>query len=247
MTSAPARTTRQNGIPLYVQLATTLRRRIETGKWPSGSKISTLEELQEEFQVARVTVRQAVDLIQKEGLVRRQQGKGTFVLEGLEDRRWLKLAMDWKSLVDTIKDNVLKVIELDKEPAAPRLDEGQGKPAAAYVFQRSVQSRGDQPHSVVNLHLAKDLYESDPRAFRSRSALGTIAAMNIEVKGAHQTLVIGTADTQTASLLALPLNAPIVETHCVVVDQAGIAIYVADVIYRGDVIKLDIDLLASRD
>lgn len=243
--SVPARTTRQNGIPLYVQLATTLRRRIETGQWPAGAKISTLEELQEEFQVARVTVRQAVDLIQKEGLVRRQQGKGTFVLEGLEDRRWLKLAMDWNALVDTIKDNTLKVIEHNKDADPPRLQDGQGKAAPAYIFQRSVQSRRDQPHSIVNLHLAKSLYESDPKSFRSRSALGMIAAMRIKVRGAHQTLVIGTADTQTAQLLALPLNAPVVETHCVVVDDDGVAIYVADVAYRGDVIKLDIDLLAS--
>ena len=89
-------------IPLYAQVADTLRRRIEEGHWSPGDRISTLEELEQEFQVARVTVRQAVDLLEKEGLVQRQQGRGTFVIGTLPDRRWLRLATDWEALVDSI-------------------------------------------------------------------------------------------------------------------------------------------------
>ena len=44
-------------IPLYLQVAATLRRRIEDGYWKANERISTLEELEAEFQVARVTVR----------------------------------------------------------------------------------------------------------------------------------------------------------------------------------------------
>ena len=54
---------RRGKIPAYIQVAAALRRRIETGDWQPSEKIATLEELEEEFQVARVTVRQAVDLL----------------------------------------------------------------------------------------------------------------------------------------------------------------------------------------
>src|SRR5579875_1656837 len=111
-----AKTYQLSRIPLYVQVATALRRRIEEGQWAPGDKISTLEELQAEFEVARVTVRQAVDLLQKEGLVRRQQGKGTFVAAGLRDRRWLKLETTWSALINTIKDNVPKFIPAKNAP-----------------------------------------------------------------------------------------------------------------------------------
>ena len=78
-------------VPLYIQVASALRRRIETGQWQPGQKISTLEQLEQEFQVARVTVRQATELLQNEGLVQRQQGRGTFVSDKLQDKHWLQL------------------------------------------------------------------------------------------------------------------------------------------------------------
>ena len=91
MTGQLARTYERSRVPLYLQVASTLRRRIEEGQWQAGQKISTLEELESEFQVARVTVRQAIDLLQKEGLVQRRQGKGTFVTRAVKDKRWLQL------------------------------------------------------------------------------------------------------------------------------------------------------------
>lgn len=241
-----ANTYKRSRIPLYVQVATALRRRIEDGQWQPGQKISTLEELEEEFQVARVTVRQAVDVLQKEGLVYRQQGRGTFVAEQVQDKRWLKLATTWSSLVSTIKDNVPKLIPVKDAPPEPRLEAGEGNPAPAYVFLRSLQTRQGEPFALVKLHLARDIYERDPDAFRTHTALPILADLNgIRISEAHQTLIISSADMETAELLRVPLNAPTAECRCVVIDHAGIAIYVAEIIYRGDCVKLYIDLLGN--
>ena len=73
-------------VPRYLQVASVLRRRIRDGHWPVGAKIATLEELEHEFGVARVTVRQAIDLLQGEGLVKSFQGRGTFVTKAPEQR-----------------------------------------------------------------------------------------------------------------------------------------------------------------
>jgi GntR family transcriptional regulator len=66
-------------VPLYVQLAAVMRQRIESGYWSEGEKISTIEVLESEFGVARVTVRQAIEMLREEGLLDAQQGRGTFV------------------------------------------------------------------------------------------------------------------------------------------------------------------------
>jgi len=58
--------------------------------------------------------------------------------------------------------------------------------------------------------------------------------------------VIGGASVQSADLLKIALGAPTAECRCVVIDGTGVAIYVADIIYRSEVIKLHIDLLANR-
>jgi GntR family transcriptional regulator len=235
-------------ISLYVQVAAALRRRIEEGYWQPGDKISTLEELETEFQVARVTVRQAVELLQKEGLVQRRQGKGTFVTTGpLPDRRWLRLATDWETLVDSIKDNVPQVLPVEGAPPAPRLGPDEGTPAADYAFIKSLQLRDGEPYAFARVHVAKDLFNRAPKLFRTRTALWVLSTLDhIKVARAHQTFVIGTADTEAAPHLALSLNAPTAEAHCVVIDHRGVAIYVGDIVYRGDCVKLDIDLMNAR-
>lgn len=204
--------------------------------------------MQEEFGVARVTVRQAVELLEKDGLVHRQQGKGTFVAQEIEDRHWLKLDASWSSLIGTIKDNVPKFLPVGAPSRMPRLRPDEGRPAKDYVFLRSVQSRGSRAYSLVSLHLAKEIFDRDPDAFRRHAALPIVASMKgVAIASAHQTMVIGSADPETARLLKLPLNSPTAEAHCVVIDEHGVAIYVADVIYRGDCIKLETNLFKSTE
>jgi GntR family transcriptional regulator len=109
---------------------------------------------------------------------------------------------------------------------------------------RSMQFRQNEPYAVVSLHLARHVYERDPDAFQKHTALPILASLrDIKIAKAHQTMIIGSADTEIAELLKIALNAPTAECHCVVVDAQGIAIYVAEIIYRGDCVKLRIDLL----
>ncbi|MBI1988415.1 MAG: GntR family transcriptional regulator [Betaproteobacteria bacterium] len=231
-------------VPLYIQVASALRQRIENGQWQPGQKISTLEGLEREFEVARVTVRQAVELLQNEGLVHRQQGRGTFVADKLQDKRWLRLETTWDSLIAPIKDNVLKLIKVDHPPALPTLTAGEGKLAPEYVFLRSVQLKNGAPYAVVNLHLERGIYGRDPDAFLTHTALPVLATLRgTDIEQAHQTLVIGSADPGTASLLQVPLGTPTAECHCVVTDRKDVAIYVAEIIYRNDCVKLYINLL----
>lgn len=231
-------------VPLYIQVASALRRRIETGHWQPGQKISTLEELEQEFEVARVTVRQATELLQTEGLVQRQQGRGTFVTHKLEDKHWLQLETSWDALIAPIKSNIPKIIKVSNPPPWPRLSPEDGTLAERYVFLRSVQFKSDTPYAVVNVHLESTTYDLDPDAFLAHPALPVLATLEgVEIADAHQTLIIGAADPVTAGLLQVSLGTPTAECHCVVTNRAGIAIYVAEIVYRNDCVKLYINLL----
>jgi GntR family transcriptional regulator len=233
-------------IPLYIQVASVMRRRIETKQWRLGQKISTLVELEREFQVARVTVRQAIDILREEGLLRSQQGRGTFVAENPAARHWFKLATSWDVLIESIKDNVPKRIKVDNPPPFPILREGEGELAPKYVFLRSVQYKDGEPYGIVNLHLADEIYRRDPEAFRQHPALPVLASLkNVDIRHAHQTIVVDSADPTTANFLRIGLGAPTAECRCVVIDGKGIAIYVADITYRSEAIQLHIDLLAN--
>jgi GntR family transcriptional regulator len=232
---------RRGKIPAYIQVAAALRRRVETGEWKPSERISTLEELEEEFQVARVTVRQALDLLEREGLVTRQQGRGTFVNEVIADKRWLELETSWELLLASIKNNVPKFIKVPNAPPVPRLRDNEGKLADEYVFLRSVQLKDQIPYGVVNVHLAKDVFEREKAKFQKHTALPILAEMGLDIRHAQQTLVIGTADPEIAELLQVSLSAPTAEVRWVVRDETDTAIYVAEIAYRSDCVKSSYD------
>jgi GntR family transcriptional regulator len=97
------------------------------------------------------------------------------------------------------------------------------------------------------VHLADHIFRLNPRRFTERPALVVLAeCKDIRVKHAHQTVVIGSANPEMADLLKIALGAPTAECRCVVIDENGVAIYIADITYRSDAIKLHIDLLPAR-
>jgi DNA-binding GntR family transcriptional regulator len=67
-------------VPPYRQIAEDIRKRIESGEYPKGSRIPTESEMVETWEVARTTARRAIALLRKEGLVQTVPQRGTYVL-----------------------------------------------------------------------------------------------------------------------------------------------------------------------
>jgi DNA-binding GntR family transcriptional regulator len=65
--------------PLWRQLADILRARIQSGELPAGRVMPSENTLSQEYQLARGTVVKALDALEREGLIERIQGRGTFV------------------------------------------------------------------------------------------------------------------------------------------------------------------------
>lgn len=65
--------------PLWRQLADLLRSQIQAGELQAGRIMPSETTLMQEHDLARGTVRKAIDVLVDEGLVNRVQGRGTFV------------------------------------------------------------------------------------------------------------------------------------------------------------------------
>ncbi len=70
----------QSPIPLYRQLADVLSSEIDTGEHAVATKIPSEHELANRFEIGRPTVRQATDLLVRQGRLERRRGSGTYVL-----------------------------------------------------------------------------------------------------------------------------------------------------------------------
>ena len=77
--------TRQDGIALWRQIANALRQEIASGDRPPGTQLPTEAELSARFDVNRHTVRRAIEELSRGGLVRVEQGRGSFVAEDVID------------------------------------------------------------------------------------------------------------------------------------------------------------------
>lgn len=70
---------RHSPIPLYEQVKQLIRERILNGDYPPGTVIPTEKEMCDEFEVSRITIKQAMDELARSGLIQRIQGKGSIV------------------------------------------------------------------------------------------------------------------------------------------------------------------------
>lgn len=70
---------RDGRLPIYHQVALSLQRRIARQEWRVGDKLPSEYELADTYEVSRVTVRQALTELEKEGIVVRRRPTGTFV------------------------------------------------------------------------------------------------------------------------------------------------------------------------
>lgn len=68
-----------SALPLYTQIKEALRAKILDGSYAAHERLPSESEMIQAFRVSRITVRQAISDLQKEGLVFKVHGKGTFV------------------------------------------------------------------------------------------------------------------------------------------------------------------------
>jgi DNA-binding GntR family transcriptional regulator len=64
---------------VYFQIAADIRRRLDGGEWSAGSRIAAELELAREYEVSRMTIRQALAELVKDDLLERRRGSGTYV------------------------------------------------------------------------------------------------------------------------------------------------------------------------
>ena len=72
--------------PLYQQIIDGLKRDISEGRLPAGTPLPSFRELAEQLMVSLITVKRAYEELEREGIIYRRQGLGTFVAENGDDR-----------------------------------------------------------------------------------------------------------------------------------------------------------------
>src|SRR2546423_2800043 len=75
------RVDKQDPSPVYVQIAEAIKAMLRNGTIPAGTAMPPERVLAQRFGISRMTMRQANDLLERDGLIERQPGRGTFAVQ----------------------------------------------------------------------------------------------------------------------------------------------------------------------
>jgi GntR family transcriptional regulator len=236
----------RSAVSRYIQLATLFRSKIEAGVWEVGMQIPTVEDLAREFGVARITIRDALGLLEREGLVERYRGRGSFVTNRpRQTRLWTDVQTDWAGLLNAGREDAeIRILVEEEGVPPPLLTHAIGRPAPAYRHLRRLHRRDGTLFLLGDIYIDERIVPRIPRAqFSTTTAFGIISHVpRLTVTKAEQTLTVQSADVDEARLLELSLNAPVARVDRTAVDQHDDLVLFAKGIYRGDLVRFNVTL-----
>lgn len=200
----------------YRTIAEDLGRKIRAGEYPPGSALPAQRELGASYGVSLATARQALDLLEAEGLLTQQAGRGTFVAEPRAAYQLSSL----RSLADDLREQGQPVttrvvnLALRKAPAAVAAQLGGGAgPAeggARALRLERLRLLADRP-AIHQVSWLREPYATALRDvdFAGRSLYGALADHGVVVYRASERLHPAILDAGTATLLDQQEGAPV--------------------------------------
>lgn len=204
----------QSPVPLYQQLAEILMTAMQTGEFLPGTRIPAETLLAATHGIGRPTVRQAIEVLVKKGLVQRKRGSGTFVLEPRRQVDLFSLAgtssafqrQGIEAEVRILNPICLVNVFDDKENPFNEQD--------AYGFSRLTLAE-KEPVLIEDFFLQKSLFSGIETVDLSNVSLARLVEDRFYLKpvNGRQTFKIVTLEDSRAKLLGIKSGAPILEVR----------------------------------
>ena len=209
----------RDGRPLYRQLADDLRHRIAAGEFDIGSSIPTEAQLSRDYRASRITVRHALGLLEQEGLLHREQGRGSFVRArsiAVGPRRLTSFSEELRErglrqgsdLVGVEHLSLPGDMPIDLDPATGCVRIERVRRADGHAIAHQVSYLPGELGADVEAALARNgsLYDY----LRTRHA--------IEIDSADETYRVAAAEPDAARILGITVGSPVF-----VVERVGFA------------------------
>lgn len=228
---------RASPIPLYHQLSQSLLTQITSGDLGPGDALPPERELTSTYDVSRITVRRAIDELENEGYVRREQGKGTFVAPTRIQRGILKLTSFSQDIADLGMKPGSELLILRREAAQSRvarelrIDEG----TQVWFVERLRFADED----VIGLNLSylslpddvtltRDELEQEPSLWKILAEKGVVLTESEKVIGAID------ADAWQGELLGVREGTALLQVEGVAYSDQGRPVEFHQIITRAD-------------
>ena len=215
---------RDSGIAMWRQIEDRMRQDIAGGLWKPGEQLPTEAELAERFDVNRHTLRRALAALRDSGMVRIEQGRGTFVQDDVIDyavTRRTRFTQNITSLERRPSGEVVRTGTISATAQiAKALDLRRGQKVVLVEAVNLVDAR---PISIVAHHFPHARFEGLEQAYRATGSI-TKALRGYGIDDYLRKLSRVSArlpDADDARLLGMARAQPILYTESINVDLEG--------------------------
>lgn len=226
---------RPNGMPAYQKIQATIVKRIDSGQLKPGDAVDSERELAKIHQVSLMTARHALTALEREGLVHRRRGAGTFVAP--PKIHFNKLTsfteqMASRSLTACSKLLSFSVVDNEQEVAA-RLALSTG---TRLLRLERLRLAADEPFAVETCYLPAEHFAGLTRNSVARGSLFSIleSSYGIQIAYADEEMDATAAAPATANLLKVGRDAPLLRIRQVIYSTKGKATLYVVGLYRSD-------------
>jgi GntR family transcriptional regulator len=225
----------RNGTPVYKKIQNAIRKRIESSDLKPGDPVASERELARTHDVSLMTARHALAGLEREGVVERRRGAGTFVAAPkIHFNKLMSYTEHMSSRGLTPRSRVLvaKIVEHDAEVAA-RL----GLPAtSALVKIERLRETGDEPFALETCYLPAGEFSALVRAPLGRTSLFATLEHDygVELAYADEEVDATAAEANIADLLSVPRGTSVLRIRQVIYSTKGKATMYVLGFYRSE-------------
>jgi GntR family transcriptional regulator len=229
------RTSRNGNTPAYKKIQNVIRKRIEGGHLKIGDAVDSERELARIHNVSLMTARHALAGLEREGVVERRRGSGTFVAPPkIHFNKLMSYTEHMSSRGLAPRSRVLsaKLIDHQLEIAA-RL----GLPATSSLVKIDrLRLTGEEPFALETVYLPAPEFAGLASAPLGKSSLFATLQHDygVELAYADEEVDATPADVHNAELLAVPRGAPLLRIRQVIYSTTGKAVIYVVGFYRSE-------------
>jgi GntR family transcriptional regulator len=237
-----SRVDRRSSVPLYYQLQEILHQQIASGRFRVGDALPSEDALCRMFGVSRTVVRQALEVLEDDGEIVRQQGKGTFVAEP-------KLDLSAGGLLRVLTSEHRGAYSVDVLDAqyTPVEESVAARLGVSPVLRIDWLLRlRDTPSAIAYSFLRPAAIGALERVAIRGARLGASTPIAVALELDHSEISVATSQCSpyNAERLGIPPRAPVFlvdATEIAQLDSGLEAVEIARVIYRGDTLSLQLE------
>ncbi len=232
-------------LPLYHRVYLVLRQQVEEGRFDPAVKMPGEHEFAADFRVSRITVRRALEMLERDGLIRRKRGAGTYArAPGAAAPQRDNLRGLLENLLTMGLRTQVRLLEFDYVPATAEVAGLLGVvPGASVLRAVRVRSTEGVPFSHLTTWVPEDVGRRFGRDDMAEKPLLALLEQHERIARAEQTISAILADATVAPRLQVEIGAALLWVRRQVFNAEGRVIEAIDSLYRPDLYAYQIGLV----